>query len=455
MKSYYLYTVTGETTGPHTSDEIRAMLRAKQLPTGTRICQVGESQWHPLEEVFRPAKPKAPMPPAPPMAAPVPPAPQPYGAPPPYGMPQPYGVPNPYGAPPPYGAPQPYAAAPEPMPNLDWAGIAKKYWTFYGRISRLTFLKSIILGLLCQLIGMWLWLYAGFEGVIAESPVIILKLGEYIWHPTEGFAYTPTLLSYMSLLFVLYGFVLMLPPLARRMQDVGLHSALIIIQVLITIVSYAMFISWGASNEGLDVMMHWRRAEPTYLYAFLLVIGVWSPVIYTFCFIRGKSRPTRFGPEPDGKVTPCLPFTGVLSWLGGGALICALLAGVYCTFGVNHGSRTELRNAIASNDAAAVRSSIAGGANPNYLQKNGIQWYYTPLAYAIDHNCSEEVFRALKEGGAELTAAIIYNSERSVAHKVQWPNFDSISETGEGYKAYRNVYFGEPAKKKKKKKKRD
>ena len=91
MKSYYIYTVQGETTGPHSTDEVIAMLKAKQLPTGTRICEVGEKTWHNVEEVFRPERSAPPKVATPPVQA----------APPPYSAPQ-----QPYGAPPPYGAPQ-------------------------------------------------------------------------------------------------------------------------------------------------------------------------------------------------------------------------------------------------------------------------------------------------------------------------------------------------------------
>ena len=492
MKSYYIYTVQGETTGPHSTDEVIAMLKAKQLPTGTRICEVGEKTWHNVEEVFRPersAPPKVATPPVqaapPPYSAPQQPygapppygapqqpygapppygapqqpygappsygAPQqPYGAPPPYGAPQPpYGTPPPYGAPPqPYGAPPPYGAAmPEPMPNENWAAIAKSYWTFKGRIGRGAFLKSVLFGVLCQLVGMLLWVVSCGYGSIYRMPAVVLKHGEFyhIDYSTEC-DYLPTFLPYVSLLVILWGFIICLPPLARRLQDIGVHSAVIIVQVLVSLGAYIRFFC----HQGRDSWraLEWYRYDgfwEVFGWGLLVVFGSWLITVYVLSFMRGKMMPNRFGPVPAPTGTPFLPFTNMLSRVFGVGLVLLIVVGFVVTFGINHGTQRELVDAVKDNDAAAVSASIKAGASPDVMHTLDGYDYYSMLALAIREDCSEAVFRALKDGGAELTSALrrdSYGKLRSI----------SIPERGEGFKAYFNVYVAEKDKPKKKKK---
>lgn len=529
MKTYYLYTVQGETTGPHTSDEIRAMLKAKSLPKETRICRVGDTSWHHLEEIFRPVKPaasKAPAPapqptpvvpsvqpvpvapaPAPQPTSVVPPvqpvpvapsepspqvpdgtpqpygalppygapqpygapppygapqpygapppygAPQPYGAPPPYGAPSPYGAPQPYGAPPPYGAPQPYGAPypyaatpepePEPMPNLDWSAISKKYWTFKGRIDGKTFFKSSIIGVAFVLLG-WLMFESSDFGCIPYMDYVMLRHGEYgFMSAYREFAYEPAFIYYVGCLLIASGNVIIYPPLVRRMKDVGLNPAWVIIPILASAMPFAT--DYYGKPVGLWIWL-----------------GFWAVIIYVFTFIRGKKMPSRYGPVPEPGVTPYLPAKGMplrMGLIGGAGVV---IAAFVVTFGINHGTMRELKTAVEENDAAAVEASIAAGADPDLLLPHGYsnrghREYYSMLALAVDCNCSEAVFRALINGGAELCSAVERNAEYSYHTHMDMSRFYNVDlPIEEGYKNYMKVLDEkEGGKKKKKKKKKD
>ena len=485
MKTYYLYTVQGETTGPHTSDEIRAMLKTKSLPKETRICRVGDTSWHNLEEIFRPVKPAAPKAPAsapqptpvvppvqpvsvapsapspqvsygapPPYGAPqpygAPPpygAPQPYGAPPPYGAPQPYGAPPPYGAPQPYGAPYPYAATPEPepMPNLDWSAISKKYWTFKGRIDGKTFFKSSIISVAFVLLG-WLMFEASDFGCIPYIDYVQLLHGEFGFFetPDHEFAYEPAFIYYVGCLLLVLGNVIIYPPLIRRMKDVDLNPAWVIIPILASAMACApYFDGWG---WAVDFWIH---------------LGTWAVLIYVFTFIRGKKMPTRYGPVPEPGITPYLPAKGMPLRMGLIGCVGLIIAALVVTFGINHGTQAELKAAVMDNDASAVESSIAAGANPDLLLPHGYSnyghpEYYSMLALAVDCNCSEAVFRALINGGAELCSAVERKEEYSYQTRMNMSRFYNVDlPAEEGYKTYMKVLAEKEGGKKKKKKKKD
>ncbi len=497
MKTYYLYTVQGETTGPHTSDEIRAMLKAKSLPKETRICRVGDTSWHNLEEIFRPVKPaaskapaSAPQPtPVVPPVQPVPVAPsapspqvpdgtpQPYGAPPPYGAPQPYGapppygVPQPYGAPPPYGAPQPYGAPPtygaplpygtpppygvpypyavtpepepEPMPNLDWSAISKKYWTFKGRIDGKTFFKSSIFGFAFMLLG-WLMFESSDCGCIPYMDYVQLLRGEFGFFetPDREFAYEPAFIYYVGCLLIAFGNIICYPPLVRRMKDVGLNPAWVIIPILASAMAFAR--DYYGNPIGLRIWL-----------------GFWAVIIYVFTFIRGKKKPSRYGPVPEPGVIPYLPAKGMplrMGLIGGAGVV---IAAFVVTFGINHGTMRELKTAVEENDAAAVEASIAAGADPDLLLPHGYsnrghREYYSMLALAVDCNCSEAVFRALINGGAELCSAVEREAEYSYHTHMDMSRFYNVDlPIEEGYKTYMKVLAEKEGGKKKKKKKKD
>ena len=456
MKTYYLYTVQGETTGPHTSDEIRAMLKNKSLPKETRICRVGDTSWHNLEEIFRPVKPAAPKAPAsapqptpvvPPVqpvsVAPSAPSPQgAYGAPSPYGAPQPYGAPPPYGAPQPYGAPYPYAATPEPepMPNLDWSAISKKYWTFKGRIDGKTFFKSSIISVAFVLLG-WLMFESSDFGCIPYMDYVMLRHGEFgfFQSPYRGFAaYEPAFIYYVGCLLLVLGNVIIYPPLIRRMKDVGLNPAWVIIPILASAMAFA------PDFDGWPIGI-W------------ICLGTWAVLIYVFTFIRGKKMPSRYGPVPEPGVTPYLPAKGMPLRMGLIGCVGLIIAALVVTFGINHGTPAELKAAVMDNDASAVEASIAGGANPDLLLPYGCcDRYYSMLALAVDCNCSEAVFRALINGGAELCSAVERKEEYSYQTHMNMSRFYNVDlPAEEGYKTYMKVLAEKEGGKKKKKKKKD
>ena len=468
MKTYYLYTVQGETTGPHTSDEIRAMLKAKSLPKETRICRVGDTSWHNLEEIFRPVKPAAPKAPAPapqptPVVPPVQPvsvapstpspqvpdgtpqpygapppygAPQPYGAPPPYGAPQPYGAPPPYGTPPPYGAPYPYAATPEPepMPNLDWSAISKKYWTFKGRIDGKTFFKSTIIGVLCLILAFLMFQCEKYGRIIDYDYLIKDDEGFEKFSHAYRYEYHPLFICVVGYTLVILGSVICFPPLVRRMKDVGMNPAWVIIPILAS-----------CSVVGPDGYYRW------YAGSWICLIA-WIVIIYALTFIRGKKMPNRYGPVPVPGSTPCVPVKGGGLSMGIVGCVGVIIAALVVTFGTNHGTRHELKTAVMENDAAAVEASIAAGADPDVpIKLNDVRReynekyeenYYSMLALAVEEECSEAVFRALLDGGAELCIVLDGDKYRHL-------------QSEEGYKTYMKVLAEKEGGKKKKKKKKD
>ena len=177
----------------------------------------------------------------------------------------------------------------------------------------------------------------------------------------------------------------------------------------------------------------------------LAVFGPWLITVYVLSFMRGKMMPNRFGPVPAPTGTPFLPFTNMLSRVFGVGLALSIVVALVVTFGINHGTQRELVDAVKDNDAAAVSASINAGASPNLMHTSDGYDYYSMLALAIREDCSEAVFRALKDGGAELTSALRRDSYGKLSSI-------SIPERGEGFKAYFNVYVAENDKPKKKKK---
>ena len=173
---------------------------------------------------------------------------------------------------------------PEPMPNLDWAAIERKYWTLKGRIDGKTFLKSFLLSFSCQLLAVGLIVLARF-----------FTLGYYawlddsyrIWHSW----YIPMGLYSLAAILYLYGNISMIPPMVRRLKDTGRHGALVI---PIFIVALATGILW-------------------------VIPG------YFLSFLRGQYYPNRFGPRPQAGVTPWTSCTRI--WFVGYA---ALL--LWCSF---------------------------------------------------------------------------------------------------------------------------
>ncbi len=167
---------------------------------------------------------------------------------------------------------------PEPMPNLDWAAIERKYWTLKGRIDGKTFLKSFLLSFSCQLLAVGLIVLACF-----------FTLGYYawlddsyrIWHSW----YIPMGLYSLAAILYLYGNISMIPPMVRRLKDTGRHGALVI---PIFIVALATGILW-------------------------VIPG------YFLSFLRGQYYPNRFGPRPQAGVTPWTSCTRI--WFVGYAAL--------------------------------------------------------------------------------------------------------------------------------------
>lgn len=167
---------------------------------------------------------------------------------------------------------------PEPMPNLDWAAIARKYWTLKGRIDGKTFLKSFLLSFSCQLLAVGLIVLACF-----------FTLGYYVW-VCKGFRiwyswYIPVGLYSLAAILYLYGNISMIPPMVRRLKDTGRHGALVI---PIFIVALATGILW-------------------------VIPG------YFLSFLRGQYYPNRFGPRPQAGVTPWTSCTRI--WFVGYAAL--------------------------------------------------------------------------------------------------------------------------------------
>lgn len=161
---------------------------------------------------------------------------------------------------------------PEPMPNLDWAAIARKYWTLKGRIDGKTFLKSFLLSFSCQLLAVGLIVLALFCTLRyhihwEEYNQIFRK-----YYECDDFCYwyIPMGLYCLAAILYLYGNISMIPPMVRRLKDTGRHGALVI---PIFIVALATGILW-------------------------VIPG------YFLSFLRGQYYPNRFGPRPQAGVTP-------------------------------------------------------------------------------------------------------------------------------------------------------
>lgn len=205
---------------------------------------------------------------------------------------------------------------PEPMPNLDWAAIARKYWTLKGRIDGKTFLKSFLLSFSCQILAVGLIVLA-----------LLCTLGYYIhweeydqilrkYHECDDFCYwyIPMGLYSLAAILYLYGNISMIPPMVRRLKDTGRHGALVI---PIFIVALATGILW-------------------------VIPG------YFLSFLRGQYYPNRFGPRPQAGVTPWTSCTRIWFVVSAALLLwhvfialCFYLYGAGREIDVYHHGRVE------------------------------------------------------------------------------------------------------------------
>lgn len=221
---------------------------------------------------------------------------------------------------------------PEPMPNLDWAAIERKYWTFKGRIDGKTFLKSFLVSLACQLLAVGLI-------VLAKS----CTLGYYIhWvdsygdsHSDSQFWYIPMGLYSLSAILFLYGIISVIPPMVRRLQDTGRHWALVIL--LIIMILALVITALVTKNDEKIVAMTGGAAGL-----------LWILPGYLLSFLRGQYYPNRFGPKPQAGVTPwtsCtriwfVGYAALLLWCGFVAL-CVNLYGDGKKIDVYHHGKLE------------------------------------------------------------------------------------------------------------------
>lgn len=241
------------------------------------------------------------------------------------------------------------------------------------------------------------------------------------------------LICVVGYMLVILGSVICFPPLVRRMKDVGMNPAWVIIPILASAMAFApAFDGWPIGT--------W------------ICLGTWAVLIYVFTFIRGKKMPNRYGPVPVPGSTPCVSVKGGGLSMGIVGCVGVIIAALVVTFGTNHGTRHELKTAVMEDDAAAVEASIAAGANPDvliqlhnarggYIEKYG-DYYYSMLALAVEEECSEAVFRALLDGDAELCIATYRHDYRYLQSK-------------DGYETFLKVLAEKEGGKKKKKKKKD
>ncbi len=175
---------------------------------------------------------------------------------------------------------------PEPMPNLDWAAIERKYWTLKGRIDGKTFLKSFLVSLACQLLAVGLIVLALFCTLrYTISWEEYYSWGERTTRYDHYYWYIPMGLYSLAAILYLYGNISMIPPMVRRLKDTGRHGALVI---PIFIVALATGILW-------------------------VIPG------YFLSFLRGQYYPNRFGPRPQAGVTPWTSCTRI--WFVGYAAL--------------------------------------------------------------------------------------------------------------------------------------
>lgn len=203
---------------------------------------------------------------------------------------------------------------PEPMPNLDWAAIERKYWTFKGRIDGKTFLKSFLVSLACQLLA---------AGPMALA--VSCTLGYYIhWEDSGGhshsdfhFWYIPMGLYCISAILFLYGAISVFPPMVRRLKDTGRHWALVIL--------FAFTVLALAITAILCLQSRDSKIEVTGIAVAVFAGFLWVFPGYLLSFLRGQYYPNRFGPKPQAGVTPWKSCTRI--WFVGYA---ALL--LWCSF---------------------------------------------------------------------------------------------------------------------------
>lgn len=188
---------------------------------------------------------------------------------------------------------------PEPMPNLDWAAIERKYWTFKGRIDGKTFLKSFLVSLACQIVGIGLGALA-FCGTLYYCERYESRYLKYRWadiyESTEktaaGYWYIPMGLYCLSAIIFIYGIISVFPPIVRRLQDTGRHWALVILftftVLALDVTSLVLLNVWEELAIAVAVFAGFLWVFPGYLLSFL----------------RGQYYPNRFGPKPQAGVTP-------------------------------------------------------------------------------------------------------------------------------------------------------
>ena len=466
MNTYYIYTQEEKTLEPIDENEVRALICAGKLPKDTQICPVGENTWLPLEALF-PASPPTPPPPPVTPSAPVP---------------------------PPASSETETSVSTEPehkpLPHWNWDTISTKFWSFSGRMDKKTYDKSIILGALCLFCSLMVGVTA-YVAHIDYLPYVESVEGSYQIIQPWGFDYFPFLLYFSAVVMYVLGFAMTLPPHVRRAHDIGISGKTLI---LLYIVLFAIFAPMGLRIATYESMWH-------FICTWLLICGIAhlfiTPVLR--CLPSSK-KDNRYGPttvhkpvsikhrllailnfilkklpffediplkipykEDEYKESKiqCTPVSKKVIWLSVLGVLSVIGLGSWAAFSFNHGTGKELYEALDDNDAKAVARCIENGAQlKGMFRCADFGWsfanansYCSPLLFAINRNCSEDVLKILKDAGLKRSDAKGVRQVENYSYmdeekELKWEPI-KLEHDSPAYKTFKKMFKSNKKKKKK------